>query len=139
MKTGPVAKLTVKYAVFALIATLTNIGLQKIVFTVISFNYTIYLAMGVGTLAGLVVKYILDKKFIFYYKTKSIHHDLSKFVLYTLMGVFTTVIFWSVELVFNYCFDFQGSPYLGAFIGLTIGYTSKYFLDRKFVFINKNN
>ncbi|MGC9366591.1 MAG: GtrA family protein [bacterium] len=136
MKSNPVAKLTFKYAVFALIATLTNIALQKIVFTVISLNYTIYLAMGVGTLAGLVVKYILDKKFIFYYKTKSIHHDLAKFILYTLMGVLTTVIFWSVELFFNYCFDFQGSPYLGAFIGLTIGYTCKYFLDRKFVFIN---
>ena len=53
------------------------------------------------------------------------------------MGVVTTFVFWGFELGFNYVFDFEFAKYLGAIIGLAIGYITKYFLDKKYVFTNK--
>jgi len=50
------------------------------------------------------------------------------------MGVFTTAIFWSFELIFDSIFNHQYAKYLGALIGLTIGYIIKYNLDKRFVF-----
>jgi putative flippase GtrA len=50
------------------------------------------------------------------------------------MGVCTTLIFWMFEISFEYMFEFSSAKYYGATIGLSIGYTMKYFLDKKFVF-----
>jgi putative flippase GtrA len=93
--------------------------------------------MFVGTLAGLVTKYILDKKWIFYHTPKDKKDDARKFMLYSFMGVFTTVIFWGTEMLFYYFVPYPNAKYVGAVIGLSIGYVIKYFLDRKFVFIHR--
>ena len=90
-----------------------------------------------GTLAGLVAKYILDKKFIFYHIPTNKKDDAKKFTLYSLMGVFTTSIFWGTEIAFDTFSQGPNSKYLGAVIGLSIGYIIKYFLDKKYVFIYK--
>jgi putative flippase GtrA len=76
----------------------------------------------------------LDKKYIFFHKPKSKKDDGKKFFLYSLMGVFTTFIFWGFEIGFDYMFESQNAKYIGAVIGLGIGYIVKYFLDKKFVF-----
>jgi len=89
-----------------------------------------------GTLKGLIVKYILDKNYIFYFKVKSIKEDVVRFILYSIMGFFTTVIFWIFELTFNTLFPFDEAKYIGAIIGLTIGYITKYNLDKRFTFKN---
>ncbi len=78
--------------------------------------------MGTGTIIGLLIKYILDKKLIFYYSTSSKKEDAKKFIFYSSLGLFTTIIFWGTELLFNYVFLYAWSKYLGAVIGLTIGY-----------------
>lgn len=123
------------YVLFAIVSTLLNLGVQHIVFATLGEGaYVIYVALFCGTLAGLVVKYVLDKIYIFEYRTKSKSDDLTKFFLYSSMGVFTTIIFWAFELSFNYCFEFAYAKYVGAVIGLTIGYVAKYFLDKRFVF-----
>ena len=57
-----------------------------------------------GTGIGLVVKYALDKKYIFYYATRHIKEDVQKLILYGFMAVITTIIFWSFELGFFYIF-----------------------------------
>jgi putative flippase GtrA len=93
--------------------------------------------MFLGTLAGLVLKYILDKKYIFYHETKGKKDEGKKFFLYSLMGVFTTFIFWGFEIGFFYIFENQNAKYIGAVIGLSIGYITKYYLDKKYVFIDK--
>ncbi len=87
-----------------------------------------------GTLAGLILKYILDKKYIFYHKPKNKKDDGKKFALYSLMGVFTTFIFWGFEIGFDFAFHSEIAKYIGAILGLSIGYVVKYFLDKKFVF-----
>ena len=90
-----------------------------------------------GTLAGLVAKYIFDKKFIFYHTSTDKKDNAKKFALYSLMGVFTTIIFWGTEIAFDKLFQGPNAKYLGAVIGLSIGYVIKYFLDKKYVFIHK--
>jgi len=129
--------LILKYSIFALISTLFNLLFQYISFLIYNNIGSLYIAMFLGTLAGLISKYILDKKFIFYHKPKDKKDDAKKFALYSLMGVFTTIIFWGTEITFYKIFDDSNAKYLGAVIGLSIGYIIKYFLDKKFVFIDK--
>lgn len=126
--------LVLKYSFFALIATIINLFTQFISLAIYSQNFSLYIAMFFGTLTGLIAKYILDKKYIFYYVVKDKKEDSQKFILYSIMGVFTTLIFWGFEIGFDYIFDSEIAKYIGAIIGLSIGYITKYFLDKKFVF-----
>lgn len=127
-------RLTIKYALFALVATGINLLFQWPFFFFYEGHAALYSALLVGTLAGLVVKYILDKHWIFYHKTTSHGENAKKFGLYSLMGGVTTFIFWGVEMGFYYFTDMPGGQYLGGAIGLAIGYVTKYFLDKRFVF-----
>ena len=123
-----------KYSLFAILATLTNLSVQEIVVRIYDGSFPIYLAMTFGTLAGLVSKYLLDKKYIFLFITKSHREDLGKFTLYGLTGVATTAIFWGFELGFDLLIGGKIARYMGAIIGLSIGYGVKYHLDKRYVF-----
>ena len=127
----------IKYIIFAVFSTLFNLLFQYFSFAIYMGWGSLYMAMFVGTLVGLVVKYILDKKFIFYHEVKDKKEDAKKFALYSLMGVFTTIIFWVTEISFDYFWKDPNAKYFGAVIGLSIGYVIKYFLDKRFVFIHK--
>lgn len=122
------------YTIFAVISTATNIVSQDIVFRIYQGNYDLWLAIFIGTAVGLVVKYFLDKRYIFQYQTTSITHGSKTFYLYTLMGLFTTVIFWGFEFAFDAVYQTAEMRYLGAVIGLAIGYFVKYQLDKRYVF-----
>lgn len=124
-----------KYTLFALLASLCNLIAQFTSLMVYNGHLALYVAMFWGTAAGLILKYILDKKYIFCYQTKDFKADFLKFFMYSLMGVFTTMIFWGFELFFNHVMAHESAKYIGAVIGLVIGYTTKYILDKKFVFI----
>lgn len=123
-----------KYILFAIISTLINILFQRISLFVYVGLGSLYIAMLAGTLVGLIVKYILDKKYIFYHIPQDKADDVKKFAIYTAMGILTTVIFWGTELGFDALFKSENAKYLGAIIGLSIGYAIKYFLDKKYVF-----
>jgi len=92
--------LAIRYIIFAIISTLVNLLFQWISFSIYSGIFSLYIAMAFGTLSGLIVKYILDKKWIFYHTPKNRKDDAKKFFLYSFMGVFTTIIFWGVEMLF---------------------------------------
>lgn len=126
--------LVLKYSLFALIATIINLFTQFISLAIYSQDFSLFIAMFFGTLTGLIAKYILDKKYIFYYVVKDKKEDSQKFILYSIMGVFTTLIFWGFEIGFDAIFENEVAKYIGAIIGLSIGYITKYFLDKKFVF-----
>jgi putative flippase GtrA len=126
--------ISIKYAFFAILATGVNIGTQYMSLSIYEAQFSLYIAMLMGTLTGLILKYLLDKKYIFHFKTKTKIEDSFKFLLYTFMGVLTTIIFWGFELVFNSIFLFPSAKYIGAIIGLSIGYVMKYHLDKRFVF-----
>ncbi|MBL4580252.1 MAG: GtrA family protein [Gammaproteobacteria bacterium] len=123
-----------KYSLFAVFATLLNLSTQEIVVRVYDGAFAIYPAMVLGTLAGLVSKYLLDKKYIFRLITTSHRENLGKFTLYGLTGLATTAIFWGFELGFDAFIGSKTARYVGAVIGLSIGYGVKYRLDKRYVF-----
>ncbi|MCF6339186.1 MAG: GtrA family protein [Sulfurimonas sp.] len=128
--------IAIRYTLFAIISTIVNLLFQYLSFLAYGGFLSLYIAMFIGTLAGLILKYILDKKYIFFHTPNSKKDDSKKFVLYSLMGVFTTSIFWGFEIGFDYIFENANAKYFGAVLGLSIGYVIKYFLDKKFVFID---
>lgn len=127
-------KLAIKYAIFALIATAANIGAQDLAIRAYSGAFDILASIIVGTGAGLVVKYVLDKRYIFRFRARSVAHDTRTFALYTVMGLATTVVFWGFEFGFHHLFETREMRYLGGIIGLAIGYLTKYHLDKRYVF-----
>ncbi len=127
-------KLALKYGLFAVIATLANLGSQEIAVRTYQGPFEVYAALLVGTFVGLVVKYVLDKKYIFGFRAHSFAEDASKFSAYALLGVATTAVFWAFEMGFHYLYGTAAMRYLGGAIGLALGYALKYELDRRFVF-----
>jgi len=127
-------QLVATYVLLALVATSANIGAQELATRLYAGPFAILLAMIAGTAVGLVVKYALDKRYIFRFRARDLGHDSRTFALYTLMGLATTAIFWGFELGFEHLFAERGMRYLGAVIGLAIGYITKYHLDKRYVF-----
>ena len=150
------AQLTLTYAVFAGAATVLNLGVQRGVAhlaawlspwtgelvrtTAAALHLTparLLLApeLVAGTAAGLVFKYLLDKRFIFRDRQGGGAAHVRKFGLYAVMGLATTVIFWAAELGTAALTPDPRAPYVGGAIGLMLGYFIKYRLDRRFVFV----
>ena len=129
-----VQTLILRYAAFAVIATLVNLGMQRVVLAGGEGAVVFVLAMAAGTAAGLVVKYVLDKRWIFHDRTTGARENGRKFALYTVMGLATTALFWATETAFWLIWQTDTMREVGAVIGLTVGYVVKYRLDRRFVF-----
>lgn len=126
--------LILRYGAFAAIATAVNLAIQRAVLQFGEEGLVFAAAMGAGTIAGLVVKYLLDKRWIFYDLSAGVKDHGRKFTLYTAMGIVTTAIFWGSETAFWLIWRSDLMRELGAVIGLAIGYVVKYNLDRTFVF-----
>ncbi|MGF1500430.1 MAG: GtrA family protein [Paracoccaceae bacterium] len=127
------------YALFAVVSTLANLAAQNAVAAVappapgtLDANYWIALAIGTGV--GLVVKYLLDKRWIFADRSRGVAAHGRKFSLYTLMGVGTTVIFWGTQSAFFLIGGTETARDAGTVVGLGIGYLIKYQLDKRYVF-----
>lgn len=129
-----VQSLILRYTAFAVVATVVNLGVQRLVLANGETILVFALAVGAGTLAGLAVKYILDKRWIFYDLDTGVKAHGEKFTRYTAMGLITTAIFWGTETVFWLIWQTDMMRELGAIIGLAIGYVIKYQLDRRYVF-----
>ena len=127
-------RLILRYAAFAGLATLANLGAQRAVLAFGEGGGLFALAVALGTLVGLVVKYLLDKRWIFFDRGTGLKAHGRKFTLYTLMGGVTTAIFWGAETGFWLAWQTDAARELGAVLGLTIGYVVEYNLDRRFVF-----
>lgn len=128
------AQIALRYAAFAIIATLANLGAQRIVLAMLDAKGELAAAILAGTAVGLVVKYFLDKRWIFFDASTGVAAHGKRFTLYTAMGVITTLIFWGFETVFWLVWRTDMMREVGAVIGLGIGYVVKYELDRRFVF-----
>lgn len=126
--------IALRYCFFAIVATAANLGAQRLVLAVTKHELSLLLAIFFGTAVGLVVKYILDKRWIFYDLEKDLSQNSRKFMLYTLTGVVTTAIFWGVEVSFWWIWKTHLMREIGAVIGLAIGYFVKFRLDCIFVF-----
>lgn len=125
--------IAIRYVLFAVVATLANLAAQEIV---IRFAPVAPLAVSIlaGTVAGFAVKYVLDKKWIFYDAFTTHREEARKISLYGLFSVATTLIFWGFEVTFWMIWRTDVAKYAGAVLGLAIGYAAKFVLDQAFVF-----
>lgn len=128
------ASLILRYSLFAVLATLANLGTQRLILiqpeTVSNFAIAVFF----GTAVGLVVKYLLDKRWIFQDRSEGLKEHSQKFTLYTATGIVTTLIFWGSEYAFWIIWHSTFAREAGALLGLSIGYIVKYQMDRRFVF-----
>lgn len=132
-----VARIAVLYAVFAALATAANLGAQALVIWAYRGPYAVPLSILVGTAAGLPIKYVLEKRHIFGFQADDLAHDGRMFMLYSAMGVLTTLLFWGTEYAFHVVYGTDAMRYLGGALGLTVGYVIKYHLDKRFVFVSR--
>lgn len=156
--------LLLRYTGFAVLATSANLGVQRAVLETCTWLGSAWvinsdlgrswagsawmashgsasyagasygLALMAGTAVGLVVKYALDKRWIFADRSATLADNGSKFARYSLTGVATTLIFWGLETGFWLIWQTGAARELGAVLGLGIGYCTKYQLDRRYVF-----
>lgn len=132
-------RIALNYTLCAIIATLVNISSQELSLAIYQSAYSITVSVLVGTAVGLIVKYVLDKRYIFRFQATDAKHDSFTFAIYTLMGLATTVVFWGFEFGFDYLFGTKQMRYLGGVLGLALGYYIKYQLDKRFVFVTRGD
>jgi putative flippase GtrA len=126
--------LLVSYSLFAFIAIAVNILFQEFALLFYRGSYELAFAIPTGTAAGLIIKYVLDRKYIFNAATRPLHLEGRQFLAYTVTGAFTTLLFWGSEIAFDRAFGTLQARYFGAVLGLGCGYALKYHLDRRYVF-----
>jgi putative flippase GtrA len=127
------------YIMFCVIATVVNLGVQWVLIWIslqqgLDQRQSWLIAISGGTMAGLAIKYVLDKTYIFEDRSADLGAHARKFSLYTAMGLVTTAIFWCAEAVAFMMFPTSTGMLVGGGIGLAVGYVIKYHLDRRFVF-----
>ncbi len=127
-------ELILRYSAFAIAAILANLATQRAVLELVGGYLGYVVAVGAGTLVGLVLKYLLDKRWIFFDVSTGLAAHGRKFSRYTGMGIVTTLIFWGSETLFWLTWQSDLMREVGAILGLTIGYVIKYNLDKRFVF-----
>jgi putative flippase GtrA len=126
--------IVIRYTAFAAVATLINLVTQWLSFHLYRGMAELLIGMIAGTAMGLISKYLLDKFWIFNDRSLRLAENLHTFKHYTLTGAFTTAIFWGTEAAFALIANGETMRYVGAVIGLSIGYVTKFHLDRRFVF-----
>ena len=128
------AVLVTRYALFAVVATLANLAMQRLVLLGGDGALRYMAAVAAGTIAGLVLKYLLDKRWIFFDTSEGLGAHGRRFTLYTVMGLVTTAMFWGAETAAWLIWHTDAARETGAVLGLAVGYVVKYQLDRRFVF-----
>jgi putative flippase GtrA len=131
---APRLPLAVRYTVFAGISTAINLAVQASVMALYGGPFALAVAMLFGTGSGILPKYFLDKRWIFNDRSTGLDNHARKLTLYTTLSGGTTLIFWATEFLFDRIGHGGSLHYLGAVLGLAIGYWTKYHLDRRLVF-----
>lgn len=127
------ATIVVRYVCFAAVSIPANLGTQEVVIRLVPIA-PLVVSIAAGTVVGFVVKYLLDKRWIFFDGYASHREELRKVALYGVFSVATTLVFWGFEVAFWAIWHSDAAKYTGAVVGLSIGYAAKYLLDRTFVF-----
>jgi putative flippase GtrA len=125
-------RLVFRYAAFCLLAMTVNLGLQFLAHRCLGAGF--WLALVIGTTGGLILKYVLDRNFIFAAGGVNFATDAGRFSLYGCLGLITTAVFWLAEWLGHQWLPQSHGRYLGGALGLTLGYTLKYWMDRRWVF-----
>ena len=133
------ARIAPLYGLFGAATTAANLGTQTAVHLVRppapgTPDAAYWLALTFGAAAGLVLKYLLDKRWIFFDRSGGIADHGAKFARYTMMGLAATAMFRGLQTGFFMIWRTQTMLTLGGAISLLLGYLIKYLLDKRFVF-----
>ncbi|HET6618998.1 MAG TPA: GtrA family protein [Dongiaceae bacterium] len=129
--------LALRYTAIATSASMLNLLLQAIITWIYDGPLDVEGSIVIATGIVLPLKYSVERRLIFKFQPDSLLHDAKLFYLYTVVSVFTVLIFWCTEYAFHLIFEEDIMRYLGGAIGLAISFYSKYRLDRHFVFVRK--
>ena len=124
----------VLYSLFAALSTIINISSQIVSIWLYKGTFAVEISILAGTAAGLPLRYFLEKRYIFNFKSKNLSQDGETFVLYGAISVMTTLIFWVTEYSFHLVCGSDLMRYAGGIVGLAVGFYVKYQLDKKYVF-----
>ena len=84
-----------------------------------------------------IIKFFLDKYIVFQKKNTEIKETSREFVKYFLFAILTTIENIGIQFIFT---NYLGTPLeIGFIVALSIGYITKFFLDRKYVFSSKES
>lgn len=123
----------VRYVITAVLSIAANLLAQQV--TVIGAPAApLMVSIVVGTLVGFLAKYVADKAWTFREAYTTPAAEAQRITVSGLFSVGTTLIFWAFELGFFFVWQTDFAKYTGAVIGLSIGYTAKFWLDRRHVF-----
>ena len=126
-----------KYSFFSTLSIIMNLLTQRFVLEISLSDLKLLYAIASGTIAGFILKYILDRNYIFNDSYANFSRETHKISKYAFFSIFTTGIFWFSELLFWQLYKTDLAREFGAVLGLTIGYYIKYNLDKKYVFRKK--
>jgi len=123
----------IRYVLFAVLATLANLLTQEASIR-LAPEAPLSFSILMGTAAGFILKFVLDKKWVFDDTYAGHRQELQKIGLYGVFSVLTTLVFWGFEITFWVIWQTDFAKYTGAVLGLAVGYAAKFLLDRSFVF-----
>ena len=124
------------YAIVAGVTIALNVLFQRIVFRLYDGPNAIFYAMIGGALVALIVKYFLDRIFIFSVKSGP---QASEFLRYAFTGGLITLVYFIVEHMIWNTFQTEFARDVGIVLGMTAGYGLKFLIDRDFVFRARQN
>ncbi|MBY9007073.1 MAG: GtrA family protein [Candidatus Lokiarchaeota archaeon] len=156
-KTDDFKKQITLYILFAVLMMILNYLIQKINllfiypwindnWSHIDFIYTFYISTNpynmpelVGSIVAVgityIIKYFLDKFIVFKKKTVELKETSIEFLKYFGFAILTTIENIGIQFILT---NFFNTPLeFSLVIALTIGYITKFFLDRKYVFIGE--
>jgi len=107
----------------ALYCSTTPINMPELIGSIVAVGITYF------------IKFFLDKYLVFKKTSLKVKETSQEFFKYFGFAILTTVENIGIQFVLT---NFLGAPLeLGFLISLSIGYVTKFFLDRKYVFINE--
>ncbi len=128
------------YWFFVVLSIALNISIQEIVFFLESKDSILQasmVAMIIAIIITFIFKYIADKKYVYKYEIEKMY-DKKSLVFYLIFSLFTTFLFFVVELFFIFVLkDIEFKKEIGATLGLLIGYIIKFILDKNITFKEK--
>ena len=82
-----------------------------------------------------LIKFFLDKFLVFKAMSKKLKQTSKEFIKYFMFAILTTLENLGIQFILTNFFGFILE--ISVFIALSIGYLTKFFLDRTYVFQNK--
>ena len=76
-------RIAVLYTAFAVLSTVINIGSQMLSIWAFKGPYSVEISILVGTAAGLPLRYVLEKRYIFAFTSNNLAHDGKLFIFYS--------------------------------------------------------